>query len=232
MVILDIFMHIQHLSAFKYQPIFVLVIISELTLLTIKTKIMKYAFRLVIVTLLLGISFNVKAADDLAVKVKEKTILVEVGNSYEEGTLSLQDEQGRVLFKDGLMEDGSYSKALNLADAPMGIYFLQFENKYHIYTKVITKNEEGIHVEDKTSEITFKPTFKVENKKVMFSLANPTEGVAKVKIYNSLGQLMATTQGKGAVVTKTIDFKNVPDGEYRIEINTKKDHFFKTVNLG
>ncbi|WP_373058896.1 T9SS type A sorting domain-containing protein [Zunongwangia sp. H14] len=193
---------------------------------------MKYVVKLLFVTLLLGISFNVKAADDLAVKVKEKTLLVEVGNSYEEGTLSLQDEQGKVLFKDGLMEDGSYTKSLNLADAPQGVYYLQFENKYHIYTKVITKNEEGIHVEEKTSEITFKPTFKIEDKKVRFSLANPSEGVARVKIYNALGELVATTEGKGTVVTKTIDFKKVPNGEYTIEIDTKNNHFIKTVNFG
>ncbi|MDT0676850.1 DUF3244 domain-containing protein [Autumnicola musiva] len=192
---------------------------------------MKNVFRLLSFILLIGISFNVKAAD-LAVKVKEKTILIELRNPVEGATLSLLDEQGKMLFRDGLIAKNAYTKALDLSDAPQGTYYLQFENEYHIHTKVIKKDEAGIHVEDKSSAITFKPSFRINNKQVLLSLTNPTEGAAKVKVYNSLGELIATAEGKGIVVTKTIDFKNVPVGEYTIEISTKENNFLKIINLG
>jgi hypothetical protein len=193
---------------------------------------MKNVIRLSVVTLLLCMSLQVSAAEGLAVKVNEKSIVVEVGNSVKGATLTLKDMDGAILFRDRLMDGRSYNRALSLEDVPEGIYYLHFEDDFHIYTKKITKSKEGLFVEAKTSGVVFKPVFRVDDRKVKFSLPNPEGSLTEVRIYDSSGELMGTMMYKDTVVSKTLDFSKVAPGEYEIEIKTKSNTFNKVMNLG
>ena len=141
---------------------------------------MRIVIRLSVVTLLLCMSFQVSAADGLAVKVDEKSIVVEVGNSVKGATLTLQDRNGVILFKDGLMDGRAYIKALNLEEVPEGIYYLHFEDEFHIFTKKITKSKEGLAIEARPSNVVFKPVFRINKKTVKFSLPNPDQDPTEV----------------------------------------------------
>ncbi|MDT0690550.1 hypothetical protein RM549_12190 [Salegentibacter sp. F188] len=193
---------------------------------------MKNVIRLSVVTLLLCMSLQVSAAEGLAVKVDEKSILVEVGNSVKGATLTLQDRYGVILFKDGLMDGKSYIKALNLEEVPEGIYYLHFEDEFHIFTKKITKIKECLTIEAKNSDVVFKPAFKLDKKMVRFSLPNPEESLTEVLIHDSSGMLMGSMIYKDAVIAKTFDFSKVPAGKYEITIITKTNTFSKVMDLG
>lgn len=193
---------------------------------------MKNVIRLSVVTLLLCMSMHVTAAEGLAVKVNEKSIVVEVGNSVKGATITLQDKDGVILFKDGLMDGKSYIKALNLEEVPEGIYYLHFEDEFHISTKRIMKSKEGLTVEAKTSNVIFKPIFKVSDKRVKFSLLNPEKNPTEVSIYDASGVLMETFIYENALITKTFDFSEVSGGEYEIKVQTNGDTFRKKMKLG
>ncbi|MDT0646605.1 hypothetical protein RM545_07880 [Zunongwangia sp. F260] len=193
---------------------------------------MKNVIRLSVVTLLLCVSLQVSAAEGLAVKVDEKSIVVEVGNSVKGATLTLQDRDGVILFKDGLMDGRSYIKALNLEEVPEGIYFLHFEDEFHIFSKKITKSKECLTIEKKNLDVIFKPAFKVDSRMVRFSLPNPEENLTEVIIHDSSGEPMLSMSYKDSIIAKTFDFSKVPAGKYRITIKTKTNTFSKVMSLG
>ncbi|MDT0685615.1 hypothetical protein [Autumnicola psychrophila] len=193
---------------------------------------MKNVIRLSVVTFLLCMSLQVSAAEGLAVKVSEESIVVEVGNSVKGATLTLKDIHGAILFKDGLMDGKSYNRDLSFEDVPEGIYYLHFEDDFHIYTKKITKSKEGLFIEAKASGIVFKPLFRVDDRKVKFSLPNPEGSHTEVRIYDASGELMLTMVSKDTFVAKTLDFSKVSAGEYEIEVETKNNTFRKVMKLG
>ena len=192
---------------------------------------MRNLFKFTILALMLTASLNIKAAEGLDVRINEETLFVEVQNSFMNATLTLKDEEGNLIFKDGLIDNKSYRKTLNFATAHTGTYYLNFENEFYIFTKVIKRSNKGVKIDKEASEIIFKPTYKISDRKLMFSLTNPEERMTQIEVYDVRGELVNSITANDLIIKKTLDFKRVPKGEYLIKIKRGQQVFTKTVNL-
>ncbi|MCF4101946.1 T9SS type A sorting domain-containing protein [Gillisia sp. M10.2A] len=188
-------------------------------------------FKLSILALMLTASFNVKAAEGLDVRINEETLFVEVQNSFMNASLTLKDEEGNLIFKDGLIDNKSYKKTLNFGTAQIGTYYLNFENEFYIFKKVIHRLNKGVKIDKEASEIIFKPTYKISERKLMFSLTNPEEKMTQIEVYDVRGELVNSITSNDLIIKKTFDFKRVPKGEYLVKIKRGQQVFTKTMNL-
>ena len=191
---------------------------------------MKNLLRVTVLVLALVLGNNV-SAKDIEVKANKEQLVVKLENTQEGSTLVLTDMDGEILFKDTLMES-SYKKALNLHNIPSGTYFLKFEKNESIVTTVITKNDEGVNVNNASSKIFFKPFYKTIEDKVMVSFTNPGNEDAIFRVYDRNGNLMNSSTNNDLVIKKTFDFSEVPSGKYMISLTVGDRTITKTITLG
>lgn len=193
---------------------------------------MKNRIKLFFVALVLGISMSAKASDGWAVTVDAKqNLVVEIKKNLQKATLTLQDQDGNIYFKDGLMDKESYTKSMNMEGLPDGTYYVKFENEYNIFTEVVTKAGNSIEVKKDTDEVIFKPSFKTEGKVVKFLFTNPKEEQTEVKVLDASGELVGMLSARSTVVQRSFDFSNVPSGTYRIKVDSGAKHFTQEVKI-
>lgn len=193
---------------------------------------MKNRIKLFFVALVLGMSLSAKASDGWAVTVDAKqNLVVEIKKNLQKATLTLQDQEGNIYFKDGLMDKESYTKSMNMEGLPDGTYYVKFENEYNIFTEVVTKTGDSIEVKKDTDEVIFKPSFKTEGKVVKFLFTNPKEEKTEVKVLDASGELVGMLSARSTVVKRSFDFSSVPSGTYRIKVDSGANHFTKEVKI-
>lgn len=189
--------------------------------------------RMSVLVLLLVTGFKVKAAEGIDVKVKDNQIILVELEKVEKGTvIILQDVMGTTLFKDSLVSSDGYRKSLDLEVIPQGVYFLHMETEKSILSSKIVKTSKGISIEEESSEITFKPCFKVIDDTVLVFLSNPTKATISLEVYDAGGELLNTINNSSSILKKTLDFSKVPAGDYSINIKMKNRSFRKTITVG
>ena len=195
---------------------------------------MKTIIKTLAVALIFLVALNVKASDDaLEIKVNEEQNLIIELQSIENGAiLSLQDRKGEVLFKDRFFHENNYSKILDFESLPDGSYSLLLEREFSISTSVIRKEGGNLSIDDNAYNFVYKPLFRINGKKVVLYLANPEEANMEIEVLDREGEVVASFKSKDLVLKKTLDFSNVPAGDYRIKIKTRKNNFVKTLTLG
>ena len=194
---------------------------------------MKRLINIAVVVIFLTTGFNVYAADRIDVKIQENnTLLVEVGKAEQGAYLVLEDMNGEILFKDSFINRALYQMTVNLSTMPEGTYFLRLDKEYAVLTSIIVKTETGLQVKEGTSEIAFKPRFKVENDMVLVQLTNPSEIPTKLRVYTSSGELVGECEGRKSIFKKTLDFSQMPVGEYVIRILNGDNSYIKKVQIG
>ena len=194
---------------------------------------MKKMINIAVVVIFLITGFHVNATDRIDVKIQENhTLLVEVGKTEQEAFLVLEDENGEILFKDRFINHEYYKMKVNLSIMPMGIYYLRLDKEYAILTSTIVKTEEGLHIKGGTSEIAFKPRYKVEDHRVLVQLTNPSETRTKLRVYPAGGEMIGECEGGKSLFKKTLDFSHMPAGEYVIRIVSGDKNYTKKVQIG
>ncbi len=193
---------------------------------------MKNVFRLALLVFLL-ISGGAKAADELDVKVTEKkTITIELDNLTTGAVLLLQGKNGEILFRDSVQAQRSYKRTLDLEVIPNGEYLVSLERENSVLTKKVVKSIGGVELNGDASQIIFKPCFKVMEREVQVFLTNPGKKTSYFHVYDSIGDLVTTVTNRGSVIRKSLDFSQVPAGEYTIKVRVGERTFTKSVKMG
>ncbi|MCM8570235.1 T9SS type A sorting domain-containing protein [Gramella jeungdoensis] len=194
---------------------------------------MKTTIRTLGITLLFLVFMNVKAADELDIRINDQQNLIVELQSIEKGAvLSLLDESGEVLFKDRFFNESSYSKILDFESLPDGKYSLKLEKEYSVATSVIRKTGKSITISKGEYSFVYKPILKVDGNKVALYIANPEETFMHVEIFDRYGKSVQYFKSKDLILKRTLDFSRVPAGSYIVTIKTKKNSFTKTLTVG
>jgi len=192
---------------------------------------MKNALKISLLVILLNTGFMMEAAEDLGIKVLDsQNLMVELNSGSMGNVLLLKDEFGKVLFKDSITTNSTYQKTFNLELVPNGIYYMNLDNESRIQTTVIVKTNSGLDIEKESSFVS-KPSFKITDKQIRVLWTNSLQKKTVLNIYDSSGILVGNLNSKELVLTKILDFSNVPSGKYRIDIEVDEQNFTKEVNL-
>ncbi|MCG9972497.1 hypothetical protein [Christiangramia crocea] len=194
---------------------------------------MKTAITTLGMALLLLVSINVKAADELDIRINDQQNLIIELQSIEKGAvLSLLDETGEVLFKDRFFNESPYSKILDFENLPDGTYSLKLDKEYSISTSVIKKKGKDISIVKKGYSFVYKPIIKVSGSRVALHLVNPEETTMQVEIFDKYGEPVGFFKCNDLILKRSLDFSNVPAGTYKVTIKTKRNSFTKTFTVG
>ena len=199
----------------------------------LKLKIMKTAFRKLIVALVFVASFAANASDGLDLKVNEKqNLIVEVKGIEQGAILSILGENEEIVFKDRLSNDDSYSKIFDFNSLEDGRYTLVLDKEFSISTSIISKKGEILSIEKNAYRFDFKPLYRISGDIVSICLANPEENKVEIEIFDKFGVPVGKLKTKDLVVKRKLDFSEVPAGSYIVKIKTKTNTFSKSVNVG
>lgn len=194
---------------------------------------MKTTMKTLAMTLLLLVFMNVKAADELDIRINDQQNLIVELQSIEKGAvLSLLDESGEVLFKDRFFNERTYSKILDFENLPDGKYSLKLDKEYSVATSVIRKTGKNITISKGEYSFVYKPVLKVDGYKVALYVANPEETFMHVEIYDKYGESVQYFKTKDLILKRTLDFSRVPAGSYTVTIKTSRNSFKKTLTVG
>lgn len=174
-----------------------------------------------VIFLLAGLTVGnaIYAAGEVDLMIKEnKTLIINLNDVEKGDLLSFTNKAGEILFKDSLLPNGSYSKSLNLEIVPRGIYYLNLEKGDHIQISVIEKTEGGIVIKDDFRRTLFKPCFKEEGKLVTVFLTSPRKAVTLLEVRDAQGTLVANERDSKYNFTRTLDFSEMPSGDYTISV--------------
>lgn len=192
---------------------------------------MKNVFKNALLILSLSTGYWMEAAEDLNVKVLDsQNVKVELKNGDKGDVLLLKDIYGNVLYQDSLNLVNSYEKTFNLELVPKGIYYLSLDQKGSLLVTTIRKTEKGLEV-DGFSDFTFKPCFETKSKEVRMFLNNPGELKTTLKVYDPFGILVGKMESKELVVKRTLDFSQVPSGNYIVEVEIDDQKFTNELEI-
>lgn len=186
-----------------------------------------------VLLLILSAGFTARAEKGIDVKIQEdKILVVELGNMEKGALVLFQDRKGEILFKDSLIDNKEYKTALNLGILPKGTYYLSIEKEFAIHTSQIIKSESGVEIKGKSSEIVFKPRYKIQDDLVNVFLSNPGKESTRLYVYDANGALVTECAGGKVLFKKTLDFSSMPAGDYTISIKKGDRTFDKVVSIG
>lgn len=145
------------------------------------------------------------------------------------GTLILfEDQKGVTLFKDNLLQNGTYSKNLHLEMIPQGTYFLKVDRRFATKVWKIKKTSKGVEILGNSATIS-KPHFRFKDEKVGVFLSNLDKEKVDVVVQDRHGVVLTALKGTGSMFQKTLDFSSVPPGEYWINIYKGKEKYQEKV---
>ena len=194
---------------------------------------MKKTIKTLFVALIFLGALSLKASDGLDLKVNDHQNLIVQLQGIEKGAiLSLQDKKGEVIFRNRFFEEDNYSKILDFQELPDGEYSLTLDKQYSISTSFIRKEGTNIVINDKAYSFAFKPCFREAGDKISLYLANPAKHHLQVEVFDKLGNLVGAFKSTDQILKRTLDFSQVPKGEYTVRIKTKDHDFTKSLSIG
>lgn len=193
---------------------------------------MRHFTKKLLIVLIILTSYTGLASNNFEVQVKSGQVLnIKISNTQEASQLIFKDDKGEILFNETSLTS-NYVRYISLENLPLGAYFISLENSSLTSTKTVTKTKSGIEVS--TSEVAFKPHFKQmesDAKKIKVAFVNTTKSPAEFKVFDKDGYLVITLNSSDAIFNKTLDFSEVPSGEYSIAVNTKERSYYKNISI-
>ncbi len=159
----------------------------------------------------------------------EQTLVIELPSVTEGTLISFEDQKGVMLFKDNMLNNGNYYKVLNLEIIPHGTYLLKVDKRFATRVWKILKSSEGIEILGRSSTLSFKPNFRVQENRVGVFMSNPLENSIGLLVEDKHGKVLAKLRDSKKVFSKTLDFSNVPKGEYYVTVTKGKEKFKEKV---
>lgn len=192
---------------------------------------MKQFINTLAITLVFLTSISTYASREFKVEVNQNQVLsIKINNINKADKLVLSDGS-EVLFEDKSLFQ-PYFKNISLENLPEGYYSLSLEDDYMISTKSISKTKNGISISE--TSVAFKPHFKqidADARKLRVGFTNPTMQPTQFKVYDKNGNLIITLKNNDAVFNKTLDFSEVPSGDYTVAINNNGRNYYRNITI-
>lgn len=183
-----------------------------------------------IITILIGL--QVYAASDVQIRTNGNSeVIIESDEISANQQIRIYDKEGTLLFFEKISK-AKYSKTFSLSTLPNGRYFVEFENDNKINTAVVVKSENNILTTSNFNKISFKPIVKQDGDFLNVGITNPQFENVEMTFKDSTGyELVEINNLKGLFVKKTFNTKNLPNGDYSLQINCGDQSFTKTVSI-
>lgn len=153
--------------------------------------------------------------------------------------LMIRDLNGMVLYKETISNSGTYSNLFDLTELPNGNYFFEIDKDVAI--EIIPFKVQAHEVEfSKQKETKFyKPIFRVENNKIMFSKLDLELAPIEVDIYyddsydhdDKFETIHSETIKNEKVVERIYKLDNSRKGDYKIVVSTQGREFTHSMKI-
>ncbi|WP_405294100.1 hypothetical protein [Algibacter sp. Ld11] len=187
----------------------------------------KILLAVAMLTVLVG---NAKEKTSSLKKGLIKTALT-INNVKEGNLLSIKDQNGITLYKELILESGTYKKGFDLTALPNGSYFFEVDKDVEINTIPFTVEYNKV-VFNKNEEVTvFKPYVKEKDGVVFISKLSPDYGALKVNIYaNYKGEYQLLQSDKIENLQTIEKVYRLEKGSYKIVLNSDNKEYIKYIN--
>ncbi|MCL5127023.1 hypothetical protein [Algibacter sp. L4_22] len=178
-------------------------------------------------TVLIG---NAKDKSSALKKGLIKTALT-VDNVKEGNLLSIKDQNGITLYKELILESGTYKKGFDLTALPNGDYFFEVDKDVEIKTIPFTVESNKV-VFKKDEEVTvFKPFVRENDGVVYISKLAPDYASLKISIYGNYNGAFELIHSDKFENLQTIQKAyKLEKGSYKIVLNSDNNEYTKFIN--
>ncbi|SFC96892.1 hypothetical protein SAMN04489722_104183 [Algibacter lectus] len=201
----------------------------------VKTNIMKNVIKhskkiLLAVAMLTVLVGNAKEKSSALKKGLIKTALT-IYNVKEGNLLSIKDQDGVTLYKEFIVESGTYRKGFDLTALPDGDYVFQVDKEIEVKTIPFTVKSNKV-VFKKDEEVTvFKPFVTEKDGYVLISKLAPDYASLKVSIYGNYNGTYELLQSDKFENLQTIEKAyKLEKGSYKIVINSDNNEYTSYIN--
>lgn len=191
--------------------------------------------KLIAAAMLLAAGFTANATgtpaeDRVTIAVENQKAVVMQLNDLEEGTtISLKDENGRVLFTDQA-EAGDYGKVFNLKALGEGELTLEIESASRLEILPIEMTASAATIMASDEMVVDKPVVKLtkEHAKVYFGAKT---GAVKVTLFDSNDDIVYRHSLNGGTNKKSYDLSKLSAGTYKFQFKTGLRTFYHYITL-
>lgn len=191
-------------------------------------------------SILLGVMFttmlsNATEIPSFIVKENLKKTVLTIYNVKKGNQLLIKDTNGIVIYREFILETGSYSKGFDLTTLPNGNYFFELEKDMEIKTIPFSVSANEVSF-DKDNEISiFKPVVRSKENLVYISKLALSEESLSVKIYyenTDFEELIHSEVIKNTQVIEKV-YKLLPNanGRYKIVMNTNGREYLEYIEF-
>ena len=187
----------------------------------------KILFAVAMLTVLVG---NAKDKSSALKKGLIKTALT-IDNVKEGNLLSIKDQNGLTLYKELIVESGTYRKGFDLTALPDGDYFFEVDKDIEIKTIPFTVKSNKV-VFKKDEEVTvFKPFVREKDGFVYISQLAPNYASLKISIYGNYNNDYQLLYSDKFENLQTIEKAyKLETGSYKIVLNSDNNEYTKFIN--
>ncbi|WP_405325829.1 T9SS type A sorting domain-containing protein [Leeuwenhoekiella sp. LLG6367-2.1] len=193
---------------------------------------MKTTIKTLVLALVLAVSFNMNAADGIAVTINENFIVkVEYTNAIEGAQIYLEDSRGQKLFKEFAGKNANDYKTLSLEALPTGKYYLVYEDDYAKSYTSINKKNTGLDIVSDEARTIFKPNYRIQDDIILISFTNPKEVKTTTRVYDENGEVIESITDRNLVVKQALNLSGLKNGTYLVGITIGQDYFSKEIEI-
>lgn len=151
--------------------------------------------------------------------------------------LSIFDDNGIILYKETINQNGNYTKGFDLTTLPDGSYSFELDADLEIKTIPFTVASNIVTFNKELELTTFKPLIKVKDNMVFISKFNSNLKPLKIDVYFESSSysfnsgLMHSETIKDIInVERILKLTGLKKGSYKIVITTEGREFIKYIN--
>ncbi|WP_405294098.1 hypothetical protein [Algibacter sp. Ld11] len=194
-------------------------------------NVIKHSKKILLAVLMLAVLVgNAKEKSSSLKKGLIKTALT-VYNVKKGNLLSIKDQNGVTLYKESILETGTYKKGFDLTALPDGDYFFQVDKEIEVKTIPFTVKSSTV-VFKKDEEVTvFKPFVREKDGYVFITKLSPNYASLKITIYaNYNGDFEMLYSDKFENLQTIGKAYKLEEGNYKIVMNSDNNEYVKYIN--
>ncbi|WP_203257541.1 hypothetical protein [Hyunsoonleella ulvae] len=147
---------------------------------------------------------------------------------------TIKNENGLILYKEAIQENGVYKKGFDLTSLPDGSYFFELDKDMEITTIPFTVKASDVAFDKSKSETVFKPLTVVRNDHLLVSQLSLEKKPLKIKIYqegstysSSYELIHSETITDTKHIKRVYKLRDFSKGQYKIVFMTEGQKFVK-----
>lgn len=159
-------------------------------------------------------------------------------NDVKEGNLfTIKDENGLILYKESIQQNGLYKKGFDLTSLPDGSYFFELDKDMEIKTIPFTVKKSEVVFNKDNEETIFKPSTVVKQDLLFVSKLALEGEELEISIYQESNSFYSTpyelihteTISNTKKIERVFKFVDFREGQYKIVYKTEGKTFVKFI---